>query len=62
MRTFLYMHVGDFLGGLVAKNPPANAGAAGDVSLIPGSGRFPGGRDENSLQDFCLGNSMDREA
>ena len=45
MRTFLYMHVGGFLGGSVAKNPPANAGAAGDVSLIPGSGRFPGGRD-----------------
>ena len=27
----------DFLGGPVAKNPPANAG---DMDLIPGPGRF----------------------
>ena len=56
------MHAGGFLGGSVAKIPPADAGAAGHVSLIPGSGRFPGGKDENSLQDFCLGNPMGREA
>ena len=30
-----------FLGGAVAKNPTANAGDTGDVSLIPGSGRSP---------------------
>ena len=29
--------------------------------LIPGSGRSPGIRNGNSLQDFCLENSMDRE-
>ena len=29
----------DFPGGPVVKNPPANAGATGDVGLIPGSGR-----------------------
>ena len=28
---------GDFLGGPVVKNPPANVG---DMGLIPGSGRF----------------------
>ena len=28
-----------FPGGSVVKNLPANAGAAGDVDLIPGSGR-----------------------
>ena len=28
-----------FPGDSVVKNPPANAGAAGDVDLIPGSGR-----------------------
>ena len=28
-----------FPGGTVVKNPPANAGDAGDVSSIPGSGR-----------------------
>ena len=27
---------------LVVKNPPANTGGAGDISLIPGSGRSPG--------------------
>ena len=31
---------------LVVKNPPANAG---DMGLIPGSGRFPGGRHGNPL-------------
>ena len=30
-----------FPGGRVVKNPPANAGDARKVSLIPGSGRFP---------------------
>ena len=29
---------------LVVKNPPANAGDVRDVGLIPGLGRFPGGR------------------
>ena len=33
---------------------------AGDVGLIPGSGRFPGERNGNPLQYSCLGNSMDR--
>ena len=32
-----------FLGSSVVKNLPANAGAAGEVDLIPGSGRSPGG-------------------
>ena len=42
------------------KNPPANAGAAGDSGLIPGLGRSPGGRNGNPLQYSCLENSMDR--
>ena len=36
-----------FLGGSVVKNLPANAG---DISLIPGSGRSPGEGNGNSLQ------------
>ena len=32
---------------------------AGDVGLIPGSGRFPGEGNGNILQYFCLGTSMD---
>ena len=35
---------------------------AGDVGLIPGSGRSPGERNGNSLQYSCLGNPMDRGA
>ena len=44
-------------GGSVVKNPPANAG---DVSSIPGSGRFPGEGNGNPLQYFFLENPMDR--
>ena len=48
-----------FPGGSVGKNPPANAG---DLGLIPGSGRCPGGGNDNPLQDSCLENPMDRRA
>ena len=51
-----------FPGGSVVKNLPANAGTAGDVGLIPGSGRAPGGGNGNPLQHSCLGNLMDRGA
>ena len=46
-----------FPGG--AKNLPANAG---DVDLIPGLGRSPGGGNGNPLQYSCLENSMNRRA
>ena len=39
-----------------------NARDRGDKSLIPGSGRSPGGRLCNPLQDSCLENPMDRGA
>ena len=35
---------------------------AGDVGLIPGSGRSPGEGNGNPLQYSCLGNPMDRGA
>ena len=38
-----------FPGGSVVKNTPANAGDAGDSSLIPGSGKSPGGGNGNAL-------------
>ena len=47
---------------LVIKNPPANAGEAGDMGSIPGSGRFPGGRHGNPLQYSCLENPVQRGA
>ena len=48
-----------FPGGPMVKNLPANAG---DVGLIPGSGRSPGGGNGNLLQYSCLENPMDRGA
>ena len=47
---------------LVVKNPPANAGDIGDPGSIPGSGRSPGGANDNPLRYSCLENSMDRGA
>ena len=46
----------------MVKNPPANAGAAGDVGLTPGLGRSPEERNSNPLQYSCWDNSMDTEA
>ena len=46
----------------MVKNPPANAGDTRDASLIPESGRSPGGGNDNPLQYSCLGNPMDRGA
>ena len=45
----------------MVKNLPVNAGDERDMSLIPGSGRSPGGGHGNPLQ-YCLENSMDRGA
>ena len=47
----------EFPGGSVVKNLPANIG---DVSLIPGLGRSPGGGNGNLLHHSCLENPMDR--
>ena len=43
----------------MVKNPPASAG---DVGLIPGSGRSPGEGNASPLQYSCLENSMERGA
>jgi len=48
-----------FPDGSELKNPPANAG---DVGLVPGSGRSPGEGNGNPLQYSCLGNPTDRGA
>jgi len=44
------------------KSPPAKAGDARGVGLIPGSGRSPGGGHSNPLQYSCLEDPMDRGA
>ena len=46
-------------GGSAVKNPPASAG---DVGLIPGSGRSSGEEKGNSVQYSRLENFMDRGA
>ena len=48
----------DFPGDSEVKNLPADAG---DVGLIPGSGRSSGGSG-NPLQHSCLENPVDRGA
>ena len=47
---------------IVVKNPPANAGDIRDAGVIPGSGRSPGGGNDNPLQHSCLENPTDRGA
>ena len=48
----LYMSISkevDFPGGLVVKNPHANAGDTRDAGLIPVLGRYPGVGNDNPL-------------
>ena len=46
----------------MVKNLLASAGATGDMGLIPGFGRSPGGENGNPFQYSCLENPMDRGA
>ena len=46
----------------MVKTPLANEGDAGDMVLISGSGRSPGGGHGNLFQYSCLENPMDRGA
>ena len=39
---------------IIVKNPPANAGDAGDAVSVLVSGRSPGGGNDNPLQYSCL--------
>ena len=48
-----------FLGGSVLTSLLASAG---DMDTVPGSGRSPGGRNGDPLQDSRLKNPMDRGA
>ena len=54
--TYVYMYLG-FPGGSMVKESAYNEKDAGS---IPGSGRSPEGRNDNSLHYSCLGNPMDR--
>ena len=49
-------------GAVVVKNPPANAGDAGNTGSTPGLERSPGGGNGNLLQRSCQENPTDRRA
>ena len=51
-----------FLGFPHGSDGKESACNAGDLGLIPGWGRSPGGGHGNPLQYFCLENPMDRGA
>ena len=57
--NIIYEALMGFPGGSVVKNLLANAG---DMGLIPGSGRPPGEGNGNPLLYSCLENPMDRAA
>ena len=46
----------------MGKESACNAGDPGDLGLIPGSGRSPGGVNDNPLQYSYLENPRDRGA
>ena len=46
----------------VSSDGKESACNAGNLGLIPGSGRSPGEGNDNSLQYSCLKNPMDKEA
>lgn len=46
-----------FPGGLAVKHPPTDAG---DQGSMPGWERTLGEENGNALQNFCLGNPVDR--
>ena len=46
----------------LSSSSSSNAADIGDMGLIPGSGRFPGGGNGHSLRYSCLEISMDRGA
>ena len=54
-REHIYIYIfSGFPGGSAVKNLPVNAGDAGDIGSIPGSGNC------NLLQYPCLGNPTNR--
>ena len=57
--TYNVMFISGFPGG---SGGTASVYNAGDLGLIPGSGRSPGEGDGNPLQYYCLENPMDTGA
>ena len=67
MQENIYMNQVVLLHSPLAGCPGSSDGKesacdTGDLSLIPGLGRSPGGGNGNPLHYSCLGNPMDGEA
>ena len=63
MYVCIYMHTYmSFPGGVSGKESACKAGDLGDVDLIPGWGRSPGGGHGNPLQYSCLEDSTQKGA
>ena len=56
LSLLILMLLSGLPGGLVVKNPPANAG---DIGLKPGPERSPGEGNGNPLRYSCLENPME---
>ena len=56
----IHYHILSFPGVSVVNDPTASAGDTKDMSLIPGSERYPGEGIGNPLQYSCLGSPIDR--
>ena len=61
-KLYKYVHKTGLPKWLSGKESTCNAGDAGDVALIPGSGRPLGGERGKPVQYYHQENSMDREA
>ena len=61
IATVLFSSVLVFMGGFSGgSDSKASVYNAGDLGLIPGSGRSTGEGNGNPLQDYCLENPMNR--
>ena len=62
MMLYILEGIYSFLGGAVVKNPPGNAGEAGDLGSISGSRRSLGGGNGTPLLYSCWEDPVNRGA
>ena len=60
--TFTFHEMSRAFQWLSGEKSAASAGDTGDTGSMPGSGKPPGGGNDNPFQYSCLGNPMDRGA
>ena len=59
-NSFLFVSIQKLVRFPSGSDDKESACNVGDLGLIPGLGKSPGGGHGNPLQNSCLGNSMDR--